>query len=547
MVDAFEPRSFSKIKIMNTKFEDPGGPLPPGLTKQRKPVPTPDEQKKKTYQKQEASRQMQLERRHKNEVVVKAFLGSPIKEPYERKLRESIRKPVESYSSSILNASLGLTKFVNDLFSDVTDIKTVEVPKEFFHVSFIRQLMVGAGEMSTSNERVRTFHENHPEYRFSGARYRGHREIDTYGAMKYVTNLKNHMIMNLKRFMKRSVFALYPGLSRTGIWAIIDGITNDPRDDQEIEFVDEKTSRTSTNVDSVIRATIQEHRAVLGLVNPTEKVSEMKKDEERCCAFILRSFVFLNRELERMADMELDVEENEDSVERRASLLEQRFNVVPICEDKSHFITIDSGVLFGIMKEICPEFDVSREEFTGEDRDTYWRDIFDFKRRKTSKKKVFTGKIESDGVSIGVHYRRSKVDRPVRSSLSPSAKHEDEKEAGPAAHNVHGNDFVIGTERPGNTDTMIVAVPKRGQDGNDGNLHQSDMRLRKSSNARYYRGSERMNARKKCEMRNTGGKNHLEAMSGATNLGADLKAFQEFVEVQVAQWEAFWQENNRFR
>jgi hypothetical protein len=42
----------------------------------------------------------------------------------------------------------------------------------------------------------------------------------------------------------------------------------------------------------------------------------------------------------------------------------KRFNVVPMCNIKSHFVSIDSGVLYGIMKEISPKFDVSREEFS---------------------------------------------------------------------------------------------------------------------------------------------------------------------------------------
>jgi uncharacterized protein YpiB (UPF0302 family) len=64
--------------------------------------------------------------------------------------------------------------------------------------------------------------------------------------------LKNHMIVNLKRFMIRSILPLYPGLSRKGIWAIINGIMNDPQHEQGIEFVDKKTSRRSTNEASAI-------------------------------------------------------------------------------------------------------------------------------------------------------------------------------------------------------------------------------------------------------------------------------------------------------
>jgi len=117
--------------------------------------------------------------------------------------------------------------------------------------------------------------------------------------------LKNHMIVSLSRFVIRDAFALYPGLSRKGIWAIINGITNDGQNEDEIEFVDKKTSSRRKNEDPAIRAVIQGHRAVLGPANPAEKISELIKDEERYHRLILRYFAFLDRELERKAEMKL--------------------------------------------------------------------------------------------------------------------------------------------------------------------------------------------------------------------------------------------------
>jgi hypothetical protein len=90
--------------------------------------------------------------------------------------------------------------------------------------------------------------------------------------------------------------------------------------------------------------------------------------------------VFLDRELERKAEMKLSEETNEEWEIRKAVLMGKRFNVVPLSNIKSHFVTIDSAVLHGIMKEISPEFSVSREEFSGENRETHWKNIFDFKR-----------------------------------------------------------------------------------------------------------------------------------------------------------------------
>jgi hypothetical protein len=64
--------------------------------------------------------------------------------------------------------------------------------------------------------------------------------IHSDGAMKYLTNLKNHSTVSLEGFMIRAVFAAHPGISGRGIWAIINGITNDRRHEGQIEFVDKK-------------------------------------------------------------------------------------------------------------------------------------------------------------------------------------------------------------------------------------------------------------------------------------------------------------------
>jgi hypothetical protein len=274
----------------------------------------------------------------------------------------------------------------------------------------------------------------------------------------------------------------------------------------------------------------------------------------------------------------------------------KRFNVVPMCNIKSHFVSIDSGVLYGIMRENSPEFDVSREEFSRENRETYWKNIFNFKRLKMSEQKLFTGVIETDGVAMCVRYRRLKKDRPVPPSAAPvtkdeekeeagpvaqevqdddlvvgAAKHEDEKEAdpvmqevqdnafmvgaakheetkkaGPAVQKVQENDFLVGAD-PGNTKSITIAAPKRAEDGTDGNLRQKDMRLLRFSGARYCRESGTMYARKKIEAWNEGMKDHLEALSEVTRRGADFEAFRKFMEVRIAHWDALWEEYTKPR
>jgi len=88
---------------------------------------------------------------------------------------------------------------------------------------------------------------------------------------------------------------------------------------------------------------------------------------------------------------EAERRKHEEWERRKAFLMGKRFNGVLLCTIKSLFVTIDSRILYGIMKEICPNFDVSGEDFTGENRETYWKSIFDFKRLKVSKQKYSLG------------------------------------------------------------------------------------------------------------------------------------------------------------
>ena len=138
---------------------------------------------------------------------------------------------------------------------------------------------------------------------------------------------------------------------------------------------------------------------------------------------------------------------NEEWERQKAFLMGKRFNVVPLCNIKSHFVSIDSRILHGIMKEICPEFNVSNKEFSGDNRETYWKNIFNFKRLKETKQKVFTGLIETDGVAMCIHYRRLKKDRPIPPSTAPMTKDEENKEEDPLMQEVEDNDLVVDAAR----------------------------------------------------------------------------------------------------
>jgi len=226
---------------MKKQVHDPGGPWSPAARKKQKTVPSPEEQGEKKNRKGEALRRRRHERRLYDEKVVKTFRLGHIKDPYREKLRDAIKKRVDSHSKSVVKASSGLMHLAREMYRDVTDMETVEIPDEFFDKTFIRHLMLGGEKTRRENVLVH-LHENFAKIRFEGTRYKGDSNIYIYGAMKYLTNLRNRLTVHPERFMIRAVFALYPGLSRDGKWAIINGITKDRKREDEVEIVDKKAS-----------------------------------------------------------------------------------------------------------------------------------------------------------------------------------------------------------------------------------------------------------------------------------------------------------------
>lgn len=116
------------------------------------------------------------------------------------------------------------------------------------------------------------------KYPVNGTGHRGDADSYEYRAVRYLTNVRNHNIVNPDCCVIRAVFALYPGLLRERVSAIIHCIKNNPQYEQEIRFVDNRTSRRKKKWASITRASIPKHRSVLEHVNPREKNSDIRTD-----------------------------------------------------------------------------------------------------------------------------------------------------------------------------------------------------------------------------------------------------------------------------
>lgn len=81
----------------------------------------------------------------------------------------------------------------------------------------------------------------------------------------------------------------------------------------------------------------------------------------------------------------------------------KKFTLAPLCRIKSHFLTIDSTVLYGILGNLKP-IKTDRSKFIKE-KATHWPNYFKF---QPLSKHEFTYYIQTDGVSVCVHYLKPK-------------------------------------------------------------------------------------------------------------------------------------------
>jgi len=88
-----------------------------------------------------------------------------------------------------------------------------------------------------------SFSKMYAKYPVNGSGHRGDADCYEHRAVGYLTNVRNPNIVNPDCCVIRAVFALYPGLLRERVSAIIHCIKNDPQHEQEIRFVDDRTSR----------------------------------------------------------------------------------------------------------------------------------------------------------------------------------------------------------------------------------------------------------------------------------------------------------------
>jgi hypothetical protein len=135
-----------------------------------------------------------LDRKEKSETVVKSTLLKYLQGNVDtkKKVVSAIGSRVEAYSKRMNLASLAISEMLKELFNGVKDVRHVQIPN-ILDQTFIRQSILGTQDATEKNPFIERFYQQHPEYLKVSIRHSGDRNIYSFGAQKYITNLKNSL------------------------------------------------------------------------------------------------------------------------------------------------------------------------------------------------------------------------------------------------------------------------------------------------------------------------------------------------------------------
>jgi hypothetical protein len=383
-------------------------------------------------------------------------------------------------------ASLGLTHIVKERLAGVPDQNVSEVAlPDVTDQTFIRQLMLGVQEAVIPNPVVQSLHEQYPTYLVSTPRYAGDRNIYSAGGKLFITNVKNHLRLNAIKFTKQAFYSLQKAELRSKdecavLW--MQTVGQPCTDVSECVFPQRR--------EDIERVSL--YREVLGL-GDGEVINKAWLKSSGCIPKLLRYFVLLNRHIELLGPYT------------------KRFNILPVCQVRAHFITIDKEVLFGIQQEL-KLVNCNMATFKSLSAD-HWKTVLRYDRYQTGHR-TFTETVDTDGTSVCLHYTRPKtsIDRGSTDELV-----------------IRDDDRVLGVDPGRRTLLYIVEV-----------LPSGEKRKYELTREQYYKESGIIHARRHSEKWNEEVKGALTALSQVSSKGANFDTFLTFVAVHVQHLTKLW-------
>jgi hypothetical protein len=295
------------------------------------------------------------------ETVIKCSLSALILGE-KQKLIPLIERRVLECSKRTHNASVVLNLLIRELFHG-KNVSDVVVP-HFWEQTFIRQLMLGVDSAQKPIPEIKDFYLRHPDFLQTIKRSPSDRNIYSFAAIKFCTNVKNHLVTNflkvICKYLKHGLTKEESFEARVRIfgWTIKNKQYKEPLNEERIQ---EKVKLV---------------RKILEL-KEGQSIGTLWYKKPKNLANMLKLFVWVNRELEL--------------------LHEPLFNILPISRIKAHYITLDTSCMTGLLKESKLVKEDLKSDFD------LWDSFLDIAKIK-GKKQTFTGTIDTDGYSVCVHF-----------------------------------------------------------------------------------------------------------------------------------------------
>lgn len=439
------------------------------------------------------------ERKLYKETIIKTSLQKYVEEfGKKEEFLEAIKKRVESFSKAMNLASIALCGMLKELFDGRINVKDVQIPK-VFEQTFMRQMMLGLEDATKPYPEIDEFYRKYPELFPNPKRFQGDSNIYCAGGRTYITNFKNSLVMNFDVRILTYLKRLRDKLGFT-------------KDEGTLAFytimgwkVPMKLETKSIKNKQLIQI-VQEQRNILNLLKD-EKVGPLWLKKEETLKNIIRQWVFFNRfyEAEKLS----------------------KFSIVPIASIRSKFISIDSNILYGVMKEL--EIITCNEKTFKTFKDMHWRSLFKIaKLEKTMRvhtdqtpSKEFTYSINTDGTALCTHFRQ-------KLECVKTFKDQD----------ISKEKFRILACDPGrvNIYTMVEEIGDTGK-----------FRVYGLTRSQYYTESGVFIARENTEKWQKKIQNELKALSTVSIKGVDLQNHKKYLEVFLSVKDSLWAEYTKNR
>lgn len=450
-----------------------------------------------------------------DETVVKCSINKylTIKQEDKHKFIDAVNRRVYACSKRTHYASVALNLLVRELIDTNKQLMDVVFPT-FCDATFMRQMLLGTTRANKPFKEITSIYERNPHLLDGLQRFQDDYNIYTSTSIKMVTNLKNHFKTNIEGVMKKY---LYNGASLNKLEAInvlidIWGWTKTPN--SGVKVSNEKVQMVITTI-----------RTILELPEGNSINKQWLKSEDTVYK-ILRFFIFVNRTLEAQN--------------------KKLISILPINKIKMHHITIDSGSLSGILKDIgC--LDPNQENNLGH---LVWEGVFDFSKF-IGKDQTFTATIDTDGLVVSAHFwRYNHAKKEYVEKLKEAKENDCLKQFMKNASKVKSkpkpdltNKRVLGGD-PGRTNILTFV-----EELNDGTIKKNTLTRRQ-----YYNDSGIYNARKNTINWNSKVSKQLLFLSRNSPKSVRLDKFMSYIrlkeDIDTLLWEQYtkvkWREQ-KFR